>query len=110
MRILEVRRLGYSAMQDELEEGLGAVAISVVVGSGPAVMALNCSAYSRAPDRDEMIKTRLPVLQKAAKQVAEAVRQFPMLSHAFGLNQAAPVGAEEQTRPTEGARPGRRSQ
>jgi IclR family pca regulon transcriptional regulator len=109
-RILEARRLGYAAMQDELEEGLGAVAIPVAVAPGPAVMALNCSAYSRTPDRNEMVKTRLPVLLKAAEQVAEAVRQFPVLSHSFGLSQSAGGAAPEPSKPAESSRAARRSQ
>lgn len=83
-RILEDRDKGYSAVQDELEEGLGAVAVPVKV-DGKTIAALNCSAFTRHMDVDEMVDTRLDVLQAAAERVAEAVRHLPAIWPMLGL-------------------------
>lgn len=88
-RVLEVRRDGYCVTQDELEEGLDAVAVPVRISGGRAVAALNCTAYSRQVDKDKIVKSRLKPLLKAAEEVQEAVRQFPNLAHIF-----VPAGPE----------------
>lgn len=84
-RILAIRRDGYCVVQDELEEGLGAVAVPVRTGRSRAFAALNCTAYARQTDKRELIETRLKPLLNAAGKVQEAVRQFPTLAHSLGL-------------------------
>lgn len=82
-RILEVRRNGYCVVQDELEEGLDAVAVPVRINGARAVAALNCTAYSRQLDKVKIVKSRLKPLLKAAEKVQEEVRRFPNLAHIF---------------------------
>jgi len=82
-RILEVRRDGYCVTQDELEEGLDAVAIPVRIGGGRAIAALNCTAYSRQQDKRKLVKSALQPLLNAAEKVREAAQQFPTLAHVF---------------------------
>ena len=82
-RLTDVRRDGYCITQDELEEGLDAVAVPVRIDGGRAVAALNCTAYSRQMDKRKIVKARLKPLMEAAEKVQEAVRQFPGLAHIF---------------------------
>lgn len=82
-RILEVRRDGYCVTQDELEEGLDAVAVPVRIGGGRAIAALNCTAYSRQQDKRKLVKSALQPLLDAADKVQQAVQQFPTLMHVF---------------------------
>jgi IclR family pca regulon transcriptional regulator len=82
-RILEIRRDGYCVTQDELEEGLDAIAVPVRVAGGRAIAALNCTAYSRQQDKRKLVKARLQPLLNAAEKVREAVQQFPALSNIF---------------------------
>jgi IclR family transcriptional regulator, pca regulon regulatory protein len=82
-RIMEVRRDGYCVTQDELEEGLDAVAVPVRVGDGRAIAALNCTGYSRHRDKPKLVKSALQPLRNAAEKVQEAVQQFPALAHIF---------------------------
>jgi IclR family transcriptional regulator, pca regulon regulatory protein len=84
-RILAVRRNGYCVVQDELEEGLDAVAVPVRINGGRAIAALNCTAYSRQVDKAKIVKSRLKPLLKAAEAVQQAVRQFPNLGRIFSL-------------------------
>lgn len=97
-RIEEVRKLGYSAMLDELEEGLGAVAVPVRV-RGRVVASLNCSAFSRSTDVSEMVAARLQALESAAQRVAEAIQHlpaiWPMLGRPLELSGSEPGAAEE---------------
>lgn len=88
-RILEAKAQGFSAMQDELEEGLGAVAVPVRV-RGKTIAALNCSAFSPHMKIDEMISTRLKVLQQAAERIAEAIEHLPTIWPMLGLPAHAP--------------------
>ncbi|MGE3987207.1 IclR family transcriptional regulator domain-containing protein [Pseudorhodoplanes sp.] len=82
-RLREVRRDGFCVTQDELEEGLDAVAVPVRIGGGRAIAALNCTAYSRQQDKRKLVKSGLQPLLNAAEKVKEAVQQFPTLAHIF---------------------------
>ena len=80
-RIVEVRRNGYCVVQDELEEGLDAVAVPIRLGDGRAIAALNCTAYSRHVDQAKIVKSRLKPLLRAAEKVQAEVQRFPNLAH-----------------------------
>jgi IclR family pca regulon transcriptional regulator len=100
-RILEARRDGYCVVQDELEEGLDAVAVPLRINGERAVAALNCTAYSRQLDKSKIAKSRLKPLLRAVEQVQQAVRQFPNLSHAFApRDEVQPIAAGQSPEKT----------
>jgi IclR family transcriptional regulator, pca regulon regulatory protein len=68
----EIRRCakqGYAVVVDELEEGLSAVAVPIVDGSGRAIAAMNIACNSAAVKRQELVKHVLPELQRAVSRI-----------------------------------------
>jgi IclR family pca regulon transcriptional regulator len=45
--------------------------------------AINCSTSTTRISRDELVATRLPLLQRAAQEIEEALRRWPFLSHSL---------------------------
>jgi len=45
--------------------------------------AINCSTSTTRVSREELVETRLPLLQRAAGEIEEALRRWPFLSHAL---------------------------
>ena len=79
-RILgEVRKGGYATIQDELDYGLISLAVPIVDDSGRSLAAINCSTSTSRVERDELIRTRLPVLRNAARFIESALRRQPYL-------------------------------
>jgi IclR family pca regulon transcriptional regulator len=75
----EVRKSGYAAIQDELDYGLISLAVPIVDDSGRSLAAINCSTSTSRVNRDELIRTRLPVLRNAARFIESALRRQPYL-------------------------------
>jgi IclR family pca regulon transcriptional regulator len=73
---------GYSAVIDDLEEGLGAVAVPVRL-HGRVIAGLNCSAFAPRATDEEIIAKRLPVLKRVASALEDAIRRVPALSRSF---------------------------
>lgn len=85
----ELRRLiakahkdGFSAVINDLEEGLGAVAVPVRL-KGEVVASLNCSAFAPRATVKEITSARLPVLRRVAANLEDAIRRVPALSRSF---------------------------
>ena len=75
----EVRKSGYSAIQDELDYGLISIAVPILDESGRSMAAINCSTSTSRVSREELIRTRLPVLRNAARFIEAAMRRQPFL-------------------------------
>ncbi len=75
----EVRKSGYAAIQDELDYGLISLAVPIVDDNGRSLAAINCSTSTSRVNRDELIRTRLPVLRNAARFIESALRRQPYL-------------------------------
>jgi IclR family pca regulon transcriptional regulator len=75
----EARKTGYAAIQDELDYGLISLAVPIVDDSGRSLAAINCSTSTSRVNRDELIRTRLPVLRNAARFIESALRRQPYL-------------------------------
>ena len=73
------RREGYTSIQDELDYGIVSVAVPVRSGSGDVVAAINCSTATSRVDPGEMLVTRLPVLQRAAREIEIELQHYPVL-------------------------------
>src|SRR5262249_32807497 len=79
-RILEeVRSKGYAAIQDELDYGLISLAVPILDESGRSMAAINCSTSTSRVGREELIRTRLPVLRNAARYIESSLRRQPFL-------------------------------
>ncbi|MEJ0028601.1 MAG: IclR family transcriptional regulator C-terminal domain-containing protein [Rhizomicrobium sp.] len=75
----EVRRSGYSATQDELDYGLISIAVPILDAAGRSLAAINCSTSTSRVALEELIRTRLPILQSAARTIETAIRRQPYL-------------------------------
>ncbi|MHA6690881.1 IclR family transcriptional regulator domain-containing protein [Devosia sp. A449] len=72
---------GYATVQDQLEYGVIAVAVPVMDRAGHVVAAINCSALSERVDSETLIRTRVPALQAASRQISQALDRHPALVH-----------------------------
>ena len=75
----EVRKQGYAATVDELDYGLISIAVPILDDAGRSMAAINCSTSTSRVGKDELIKTRLPILRRAAGQIETALRRHPYL-------------------------------
>jgi len=80
--IQQVRTDEYSAVIDDLEEGLGAVAVPVRL-HGKVIAGLNCSAFAPRATLEEIIAKRVPVLKRVTAALEDAIRRVPALSRSF---------------------------
>ena len=67
--IREVGQQGYSIVDQELEEGLRAIAAPIRDSSGAVTAAINVSAHARRHSREEMLTQLLPALLETARQI-----------------------------------------
>jgi IclR family pca regulon transcriptional regulator len=83
-RILkQCRENGYASIQDELDYGIVSVAVPVFAEDGTIIAAINCStATSRVTEKD-MVETRLPKLQAAARRIEIDLSRYPILEHSI---------------------------
>jgi len=72
----------YSAVIDDLEEGLGAVAVPVRL-HGKVIAGLNCSAFAPRATLEEIIAKRVPILRRVTAALEDAIRRVPALSRSF---------------------------
>jgi IclR family pca regulon transcriptional regulator len=75
----EVRKNGYAATQDELDYGLISIAVPILDESGRSLAAINCSTSTSRVRKEDLVRTRLPVLQSAARHIEAALRRQPYL-------------------------------
>ena len=86
-RIAQAKADGYVLVQDELEDGLSAVAVPVI-RSGRAVAAVNCSGYRRSNDK-KRTRARVALLRDAAERIAGALQHFPVLAHSVQMHRTS---------------------
>jgi len=75
--IAECRRVGYSAVEDELAYGVVAVAVPVFDQSGRVVAALNSSSHSRRVSKASLVRQRLAMLRKASREISVELARLP---------------------------------
>jgi IclR family transcriptional regulator, pca regulon regulatory protein len=80
-RLAQVREQGFASALDELDYGIVSVAVPIFDAKRQVVAAINCSTTTSRISQDEMIKARLPGLQKAAAEIEGALRRWPTLLH-----------------------------
>jgi IclR family pca regulon transcriptional regulator len=82
-RLRQVRVQGYDSAQDELDYGIVSVAVPVFDNERQIAAAINCSTSTTRVSREELVETRLPLLQNAAREIEEALRRWPFLTHSL---------------------------
>lgn len=81
MKLVEdCRRVGYSAVEDELAYGVVAVAVPVFDQSRKVVAALNSSSHSKKITKARLVRDRIPMLQKISAQISGELSRVPGLS------------------------------
>jgi IclR family pca regulon transcriptional regulator len=81
-RLAEVRDQGYALLVDELDLGITALGITLMI-DGVAAGGLSCATQSGYVSPEEFVSTRLPALQQAASTLRAEVRNFPPLLHSL---------------------------
>jgi IclR family transcriptional regulator, pca regulon regulatory protein len=76
----QVRADGYSLVEDELEDGLVALAVPVHDGDGAVMAAMNVCAYSPRTSPDDLLATGLPLLREAVAKVENDMRAALLLT------------------------------
>lgn len=79
-RLALVSERGYDSALDELDYGIVSVAIPIFAKGGKAVAAINCSTSTTRISQDELVRTRLPLLRAAAREIEASLRRWPMLA------------------------------
>lgn len=79
-RIEDARRVGYSAVEDELAYGVVAVAVPVFDSAERVVAALNSSSHSRKVTRVELVRDRVGMLQDVSREITRELSRFPGLA------------------------------
>lgn len=80
-RLSQVREHGVASALDELDYGIVSVAVPLLDAQRQVVAAINCSTTTSRISQEEMIETRLPGLQQAAREIEIALRRWPALLH-----------------------------
>jgi IclR family transcriptional regulator, pca regulon regulatory protein len=81
-RFAEVRMKGYAFLVDELDLGVTAIGVALLI-DGRAVAGVSCATRSGYTADDELINSRLPVLQQAATTLRAEIQGFPPLLHSL---------------------------
>jgi IclR family pca regulon transcriptional regulator len=79
----QVRTEGHASAQDELDYGIVSVAVPVFDRERQVAAAINCSTSTTRVAREELVRTRVPLLRTAAREIENALRRWPFLSHAL---------------------------
>jgi len=82
-RIALIRERGYDSALDELDYGIVSIAVPVFAQDRTAIAAINCSTSTTRISQDELVRTRLPLLQDAAREIEAALRRWPVLAHSL---------------------------
>lgn len=78
------RRHGYALVVDELDYGLTAIGVPVLIGGEP-VAGVSCVAPTGAVEETKYVRSRLPALNTAAHQIAAELKRFPALLHSLSV-------------------------
>ncbi len=79
------RRNGYSAVKDELDYGVIALAVPVHDQQGRVVAALNSSSHSARTSIARLVEERLDMLRNVSSQITKDLASVPNLSLSAGL-------------------------
>lgn len=69
--LADVRASGYALIDQEVEEGLRAIAVPIRTASGRVAAGLSVGAHTGRMSKSAMVKTVLPVLRQRAREIEE---------------------------------------
>jgi len=81
--LAETRRSGFASAKDELDFGIVSIAVPIFDENRRAIAAINCSTSTTRVSREDLISTRLPGLQEAAREIERALKRWPALVHSL---------------------------
>jgi len=81
--LIQTRRHGYSAVVDQLDYGVTALAVPITDQTGRVVAAVNTSGYSGKLPVDQLIDRRLGDLRIAATRIGQVFARYPVLLHSI---------------------------
>ncbi len=84
-RLQQVRMRGYDSAQDELDYGIVSVSVPISDPNRNIVASINCSTSTTRIKQEELIETRLPLLQNAALEIEASLKKWPALVHALNV-------------------------
>ncbi len=79
-RLVKVRKDGFDAALDELDYGIVSVSVPVFGQNRKIAAAINCSTSTTRVTLDELVRTRVPILRNAAKNIELALTRFPHIA------------------------------
>ncbi|MGE0595569.1 MAG: IclR family transcriptional regulator [Hyphomonadaceae bacterium] len=82
-RLAQVRSNGFDSAWDELDYGIVSVAVPVFDKDRRITSAINCSTMPTRISQDELVRTRLPLLQQSAREIQAALATRPYLAHSL---------------------------
>ncbi|WP_026375809.1 IclR family transcriptional regulator domain-containing protein [Aestuariibacter salexigens] len=78
-----VREQGYASSLNELDYGVVSTAVPVFDDMGEILAAINCSTGASRISQEEMVRTRLPLLQDVSKDIQFSLSKWPILRHSL---------------------------
>ncbi|HEX4151467.1 MAG TPA: IclR family transcriptional regulator C-terminal domain-containing protein [Steroidobacteraceae bacterium] len=76
----DCQRVGYAAVEDELDYGVVALAVPVFDQAGRVVAALNSSSHSKRIAKNKLVRERFNMLQAISRQISADLANVPGLS------------------------------
>jgi len=78
-RLALIAERGYDSALDELDYGIVSVAVPVFGRDRRVIASINCSTSTTRISQDELVRTRLPLLRRAAGDIEAALKRWPAL-------------------------------
>jgi IclR family transcriptional regulator, pca regulon regulatory protein len=83
-RLHLIAERGYDSALDELDYGIVSVAVPIFGqdrgGRKRVIASINCSTSTTRISQDELVRTRLPLLRRAAGEIEGALKRWPALA------------------------------
>jgi IclR family pca regulon transcriptional regulator len=78
-RLALIAERGYDSALDELDSGIVSVAVPLFGRGNRVIASINCSTSTTRISQDELVRTRLPLLRRAAGEIEAALKRWPAL-------------------------------
>lgn len=78
-RLALIAERGYDSALDELDYGIVSVAVPIFGRDKRVIASINCSTSTTRISQDELVRTRLPLLRRAAGEIEGSLKRWPAL-------------------------------
>lgn len=82
-RLRSVRKNGFDSALDELDYGIVSVSVPVFDRERRIACAINCSTSTTRVSLEDLVKTRVPLLRRAAQKIEASLEQAPYVSYSL---------------------------